>query len=117
MDYDERHAGEIMDHAVGVRCTTFESVIIRDGACFIRRTDAAPEERWSPSTSIAQAWEAHDHLTKVLEWGSVVRTDTMYRVHAVEFYRPLPEVRSVAAADASLPLAICRAALKAVSAP
>jgi hypothetical protein len=108
MNYSEMPAGAVMDHAAAVRCSVFESAIIRDGVCWIRRKDSDREERWQPSANIAHAWEVVEFLRRDF-WITIKDMRVHYYVTiAVEISDIIPPAFATAP---TAQLAICRAAL------
>lgn len=115
MNYDEMPAGPEIDQMVGLKCTDFESVYIRNGQCRVIRAlinnAHDDEERWSPSTNIADAWEVVEVLDSEFgfslssPWFGGCSPGTVWRACC-----RLGDIVFYAVADTA-PLAICRVTL------
>ena len=107
MDYDEMPAGCEVDSLVAEKVMGWRSGIINDACRVIRLPYEGPGwETWSPSTDISAAWEIVEKMGRPIEIKGLYSPPEKWQVEVGGYTR----TRSY---GEQLPLAICRAALKA----
>lgn len=116
MNYDEMPAGPELDRLIAEKVMGWEysaaynAYFLSDG-----KREREPSD-WSPSTNIAQAWEVVEHMTQTTKETWEFRSTTTLHTAIFEFDggRDRPWKPGQYVGDAlTMPLAICRAALRA----